>query len=49
MPSDVRRCSHYGKNDGDGTVMFRCSHFMFCNVAVTVSLPSVDVDVDNYH
>ena len=36
----LRRCSHYGENDGDGTVTFRCSHHTFCNVAVTVSLPS---------
>ena len=37
----LRRCSHYGENDGDGdgTVTFRCSHYTFRNVAVTVSLP----------
>ena len=37
----LRWCSHYGENDsdGDGMVMFRCSYYTFCNVAVTVSLP----------
>ena len=35
----VRRRSHYGENDGDGDVTFRCSHFTFRTVTVTVSLP----------
>ena len=35
----LRRCSHYGENDSDGTVTFCCSHYTFRNVAVTVSLP----------
>ena len=39
METSVRRCSHYGKNDGDDTVTFRRLHFTFRNVAVTVSLP----------
>ena len=28
----------YNGNNGDGTVAFRCSH-LFCNVAITMSLP----------
>ena len=39
MLQALRRCSHYGRNDGDGTVTFCRSHFTFCNVAVAVSLP----------
>ena len=35
----VRRRSHYGENDGDGDVTFRCSHFTFRTVTITVSLP----------
>ena len=37
----LRRCSHYGKNDGDGMVTFHCSHYTFCNVAVTVIFTEV--------
>ena len=35
----LRQCSHYGENDGEGTVTFHRSHFTFHYVAVTMSLP----------
>ena len=34
--------SHYGKNDGDGHVLFPWSHFMFHTVTITVSLMSLE-------
>ena len=45
----VRRCSHYGGNDGDGDgdVTFCRSHFTFRTVAITVSLPCRERRCDN--
>ena len=37
--TSLRQHSHYGKNDDDSDVTFRCSHFTFCTVTVTMSLP----------
>ena len=47
MHAEICRCVllslrwrwHYGENDGYSDVTFRCSHFPFCTVSVTVSLP----------
>ena len=38
-PTSLRRRSHYGNNGSASDVMFCCSHFTFCTVSVTVSLP----------
>ena len=35
---NIRRRSHYGRNDGDGTVTFRRSHFTLRNVGVNVTV-----------